>query len=433
MTSAPANCFADFQLPSSLVERLTQLEYKTPTPVQRQAIPAMLSGKDVLVGANTGSGKTAAFALPIITRHITGELTNGKSSQPQGKGNLVSTLVLVPTRELAKQVADNFVAYAQNLERKIKVVCVFGGVSANPQMLALRGGADVVVATPGRLLDLVSSNALKLDKVKHLILDEADRLLSLGFTDELGDILKLLPKTKQTGLFSATFPDEVMALANSLLNEPTTLFLQSAEQSTLVQRVMTVNKDKKTALLAHLIKENSWRQVLIFASAKKTCNNLAQKLAKRGITAQVFHGDQAQGARTRVLDGFKQGEIDVLIATDIAARGIDIEKLPVVINFELPRSPADYMHRIGRSGRAGEVGLAVSLISHDEYHHFKVIEKKNKIRLEREQVAGFEADENLEVEPVDKPMAKPAGTGKKKRKKVPQANENIWSQAKPKS
>jgi ATP-dependent RNA helicase RhlE len=420
MTQAFPATFTEFGLHSALLSRLVELSYLTPTPIQAQTIGSILAGQDLLGGANTGSGKTAAFALPILHHLLAGKTKALKA-------NAVRALVLVPTRELAKQVADSFKSYAVHSNGGVKVVAAFGGVSVNTQMQALRGGADVVVATPGRLLDLLSSNALKLDQVSTLVLDEADRMLSLGFADEIGEILALLPKKKQTLLFSATFPEEVRELTQALLVNPLEVQLQSAEASTLVQRVMTVNREKKTALLAFLLHEYQWRQVLIFASAKNTCNHLAEKLAKRGITAEVFHGDKAQGARSRVLDGFKAGNIQVLIATDIAARGLDIEKLPVVINFDMPRSPVDYMHRIGRSGRAGEVGLALSLLSHDEYHHFSVIEKKNKIRLEREQVAGFEADEQMPeaVLEQDKPMAKPEGTGKKKRK--PKANVDIWA------
>ncbi|MGC9460111.1 DEAD/DEAH box helicase, partial [Vibrio genomosp. F10] len=282
--------------------------------------------------------------------------------------------------------------------------------------------------SPGRLLDLISSNAVKLDRVKTLVLDEADRMLSLGFTDELSSLLDLLPKKKQTLLFSATFPEQVQTLTQELLNDPVEIQLQSSDASTLVQRVFTVNKGEKTALLAHLIKQHQWRQALVFVNAKNSCEHLADKLYKRGIEVDVFHGDKGQGSRTRILEAFKSGEIDVLIATDIAARGLDIEKLPVVINFDLPRSPSDYMHRIGRSGRAGEVGLALSLIDYEDYHHFKIIEKKNKIRLEREQVAGFEVDESIGEAwlAANKPMAKPEGTGKKKRKKKAQGNQDVW-------
>ncbi|MGR5338681.1 DEAD/DEAH box helicase [Vibrio astriarenae] len=409
--------FANLGVISQLLERLEELEYREPTPIQTEVIPHILQGKDLIGGANTGSGKTAAFALPLIQQLLEESLSD-KASSRKG-GNFVSHLVLVPTRELASQVAYNIKSYSYHLRNQIKTVAVFGGVSANSQMLALRGGADIIVATPGRLLDLVSSNAIKLNKVKTLVLDEADRMLSLGFTEELNQILSQLPKQKQTLLFSATFPEKVNTLTASLLHNPVEIQLQSADASTLVQRVFTVNKGQKTAVLAQLIKQNQWRQALIFVNAKNACNHLAQKLSKRGITAEVFHGDKGQGARTRVLDGFKSGEIEVLIATDIAARGLDIDKLPVVINFDLPRSPADYMHRIGRSGRAGEIGLGISLIDYDDYHHFKVIEKKNKIRLEREQVEGFEVDEDYSeayFAPM-KPRAKPAGTGKKKNKK----------------
>ncbi|WP_111979460.1 DEAD/DEAH box helicase [Algibacillus agarilyticus] len=417
--------FQDLGLISPLLARIVELEYSQPTPIQAQAIPSVLAKRDLIAGANTGSGKTATFALPLLQHIYEDAPLSTRKNEVKPQGNYVSGLILVPTRELAKQVADSIKSYAVHFNGAIKTVAVFGGVSTNTQMLSLRGGTDILVATPGRLLDLISSNAIKLDNVKTLILDEADRMLSLGFTDELSELLALLPKQKQTLLFSATFPEQVKTLTEELLDNPIEIQVQSADSSTLVQRVFTVNKGNKTALLAHLIKTHQWRQVLIFVNAKSSCNHLADKLSKRGIVADVFHGDKGQSARTRVLEAFKTGEIDVLIATDIAARGLDIEKLPVVINFDLPRSPSDYMHRIGRSGRAGEVGLAFSLIDHEDYHHFKIIEKKNKIRLEREQIEGFEADETVS-EPVAKPMAKPEGTGKKKRKNKPPINADIW-------
>ncbi|MDP2562794.1 DEAD/DEAH box helicase [Psychrobium sp. 1_MG-2023] len=417
--------FSQLGLISPLLARLIELEYQQPTPIQAHTIPTILAGRDLIAGANTGSGKTATFALPMLQ-----QLFEQQSAAKRGRGNYVSGLILVPTRELAKQVADSIKSYAVHLNGAVKTVAVFGGVSVNAQMLALRGGTDILVATPGRLIDLISSNAVKLDKVKTLVLDEADRMLSLGFTDELAELLGLLPKQKQTLLFSATFPDEVKALTQELLSNPVEVQLQSSEASTLVQRVFTVNKGQKTALLAHLIKQHQWQQALVFVNAKNSCKHLADKLAKRGITAEVFHGDQGQGARNRVLEAFKAGEIDILIATDIAARGLDIEKLPVVINFDLPRSPSDYMHRIGRSGRAGEVGLALSLIDFEDYHHFKVIEKKNKIRLEREQIAGFEVIELSEEQlAAQKPMAAPEGSAKKKRKKKDKqlTSADIWA------
>jgi len=434
MTSArttvitPVN-FTELGLIPPLLARLTELEYLQPTPIQAQAIPSVLAGRDLIAGANTGSGKTATFALPLL-QQLGLQLNAAKPLTSKGsKGNYVAGLILVPTRELAKQVADSIKSYAVHFNGEIKTLAVFGGVSANTQMLALCGGTDILVATPGRLLDLISSNAIKLNRVNTLVLDEADRMLSLGFTEELSALLALLPKKKQTLLFSATFPEQVQSLTKELLNNPIEIQVQSADASTLVQRVFTVNKGEKTALLAYLIKQHQWRQALIFVNAKNNCEHLAEKLAKRGITAAVFHGDKGQAERSRVLDGFKAGEIDVLIATDIAARGLDIDKLPVVINFNLPRSPADYMHRIGRSGRAGEVGLALSLIDYEDYHHFKVIEKKNKISLEREQVEGFEVDDIITeaILAAEKPVAKPEGSGKKKRKKKPSINADIWS------
>lgn len=423
-TATSTASFAELGLIPPLLARLAELQYQQPTPIQAQAIPSVLAGRDLIAGANTGSGKTASFALPLLQKIHAEKPLKAKKSQ----GNTVSGLILVPTRELAKQVADSFKSYAVHFNGEIKTVAVFGGVSANTQMLALRGGTDILVATPGRLLDLISSNAIKLDSVHTLVLDEADRMLSLGFTDELSALLALLPAKKQTLLFSATFPEQVQALTQELLNNPVEIQLQSADASTLVQRVFTVNKGEKTALLAHLIQQQQWRQVLIFVNAKHHCEHLAEKLSKRSINAEVFHGDKGQGERSRVLEGFKSGEIEVLIATDIAARGLDIEKLPVVINFNLPRSPSDYMHRIGRSGRAGEVGLAISLIDYDDYHHFKVIEKKNKIQLEREQVEGFEVDEVIGEAylAATKPTAKPEGSGKKKRKKTTAASADVW-------
>ncbi|WP_025822579.1 DEAD/DEAH box helicase [Shewanella marina] len=422
MSSVSKNIqFDTLGLAPELLSRLAELNYSEPTQIQQRSIPHILQGQDLLAGAKTGSGKTAAFAIPLLQRHLL-------TAETSERGNYVNSLILVPTRELAQQITDSLISYSVLFARKPKIVTVLGGVSINAQMLKLRGGADFIVATPGRLLDLIASNAVKLSKVKHLVLDEADRMLGLGFADELNQIIKLLPKKRQTLLFSATFPDEIISFADALLNAPVKVQLEQTVE-TINQRVITVNKPNKTALLAHLIKENNWQQVLVFASAKRTCDHLASKLAKRGITAEVFHSDKAQNARTKLLSAFKTGDIKVLIATDIAARGIDIQKLPVVINFELPRSPADYTHRIGRCGRAGENGEAISLISHDEFHHFNVIDKKNKLELVKEQIIGFEADDEA---PLDcpsrdaKPMAKPEGTGKKKRKNKPAVNVDIW-------
>ncbi|MDN3434713.1 DEAD/DEAH box helicase [Pseudoalteromonas sp. APC 3356] len=428
MTSAAnPSTFNELGLIPELIARLSDLEYSQPTPIQAKAIPSILAGSDLIAGANTGSGKTATFALPMLQTLF---LAQG-AKKTASKGNFVSGLILVPTRELAVQVADSVKSYSAHFNGAIKTVAVFGGVSVNTQMQALRGGADIIVATPGRLLDLISSNAIKLDKVSTLVLDEADRMLSLGFTEELAELLALMPAKKQTMLFSATFPDQVTQLTQELLTNPVEIQVQSKDESTLVQRVFTVNKGEKTTVLAHLIKQHKWRQALIFVNAKKDCEHLAGKLEKRGINAQVFHGDKGQSERSRVIEKFKAGEIEVLIATDIAARGLDIEKLPVVINFNLPRSPADYMHRIGRSGRAGEVGLALSLIDYEDFHHFRIIEKKNKLRLEREEVTGFAVNQaNLDAAQAlknDKPMAKPEGTGKKKKKNKSNQEDDVWS------
>lgn len=431
--------FDQLNLIPTLLERLAELGYQQPTEIQGRAIPSVLAGSDLIAGANTGSGKTATFALPLLQKLYEQKLSAPRSAK-NAKGNFTSALILTPTRELAQQVADSVRSYAQHFNGAIKTVAVFGGVSVNKQMMALRGGCDVLVATPGRLLDLISSNAIKLDQLQTLVLDEADRMLSLGFAEELAELLGLMPAQKQTLLFSATFPEQVKALTNSLLNDPVEIQVQSAEASTLVQRAFTVNKGEKTAALSKLIEQHQWSQMLVFVNAKKHCENLAFKLGKRGINAAVFHGDKGQGARNRVLDEFKAGEVEVLIATDIAARGLDIEKLPVVINFDLPRSPADYMHRIGRSGRAGEVGLGISLLDYEDFHHFKVIEKKNKFRLEREQIEGFEIDEEVTAKLAadflaqQKPIAPAPGTGKKKRNKKrsmdkinPEANSGLWS------
>ncbi|MFT6528611.1 MAG: superfamily II DNA/RNA helicase [Psychrosphaera sp.] len=438
MTSTPtATNFKELGLITPLLDRLTELKYQQPTPIQAQAIPTVLAGRDLIAGANTGSGKTATFALPLLQKIYEQSILSKKLSTTKTNvksGNYVAGLILVPTRELAKQIADSIKSYAQHFNGEIKTLAVFGGVSVNTQMLALRGGTDILVATPGRLLDLISSNAIKLDLVSTLILDEADRMLSLGFTEELTKLLKLTPNKKQTLLFSATFPEQVQDLTKTLLTNPVEIQLQSEDASTLVQRVFTVNKGEKTTVLAHLINQHQWQQALIFVNAKRSCKHLADKLLKRGITAEVFHGDKGQGARNRVLESFKAGEIQVLIATDIAARGLDIEKLPVVINFDLPRSPLDYMHRIGRSGRAGEVGLALSLIDHEDFHHFKIIEKKNKFRLERELVEGFPVTDIPDQAVLDAEkaqgvgMAKPEGTGKRKHKKYSAISAaDVWA------
>jgi len=385
--------FASLGLSPSLVQAATGLGFATPTPVQAQAIPALLQGRDVLATAQTGSGKTAAFALPLLAQ---------LPSRPPRSGH---GLVLAPTRELAVQAAQVLRDLARGLARPPKIALAFGGVSINPQMLALRGGADVVVATPGRLLDLVEHNALQLGAVGLLVLDEADRLLDLGFAEELRRVLALLPASRQTALFSATFPPAVQALAQGLLREP--LRIAVADTPTTLpdirQRAIQVDEGRRTALLRRLLEDEGWERVLVFVASKHAADHVAWKLHQQGIYATPFHGGLSQGARRKVLEDFKDGGWDVVVTTDLAARGIDIARLPVVVNYDLPRSPVDHVHRIGRTGRAGASGLAVSFVTPAMEAHFRLIEKRQGQAVPREQVAGFE--------PTGQPPAGPGAGG----------------------
>ncbi|MBC7468028.1 MAG: DEAD/DEAH box helicase [Ramlibacter sp.] len=378
--------FTSLGLSPDLVRAAGELGFHTPTPVQAQAIPVILRGADLLASAQTGSGKTGAFGLPLLQR-----LQEGQSHTPRR----VRALVLVPTRELAAQVGEVLRSLGSQLPQRLKIAVLFGGVSINPQMMSLRGGADVVVATPGRLLDLLEQNALKLSGVGILVLDEADRLLDLGFAEELQRVLALLPAQRQNLFFSATFPPEVQALVQTLLREPVRLEVEAtpANEPNIVQRVIAVDAIKRTELLRHLLKENDWSRVLVFVATKYAAEHVAWKLHKNGIFATPFHGDLSQGARTKVLAEFKNEQWDVVVTTDLAARGIDIAQLPVVINYDLPRSAVDYVHRIGRTGRAGEPGLAVSFVSAGTDAHFALIEKRQGLSLPREVVPGFEPTE----------------------------------------
>jgi ATP-dependent RNA helicase RhlE len=377
--------FENLGLSEHLLRAVEAVGFSIPTPVQAAAIPCVLAGRDVLARAETGSGKTAAFGLPILQQLC--ESPRERSV----RGNHAAVLVLVPTRELAMQIEHVLITFTQPLPVYIKVLAVYGGVSINPQMMDLRGGVDILIATPGRLLDLHRSNAVRFDFMRTLVLDEADRMLSLGFADELTEIFSLLPGRRQNLLFSATFPATLSDLVEITLHDPIKLDVEPPVQALIEQHVYTVDEDRKAALLIHLIKERDMQQVLVFVSMKKTADHLLGKLKSHGISTAVFHSDKSQAERSRVLSDFRAGTLCVLIATDLAARGIDIDELPTVINFELPRSPNDYLHRIGRTGRAGNEGLAISLICPDEYHHFSVIEKRMKQRLTREQVPGFEA------------------------------------------
>ena len=385
--------FASLGLSPALARAATELGFTAPTPIQTEAIPAVLRGADVWASAQTGSGKTAAFALPALQRHQDLAL----AQRPGGGARRVHTLVIVPTRELAAQVGEVLRSLGQHLAPTPKVAVVFGGVSINPQMMALRGGADIVVATPGRLLDLVEHNALKLASVQLLVLDEADRLLDLGFAEELNRVLALLPAQRQTLFFSATFPDSVEALAASLLREPVRIEVAPTEagegSATILQRAIAVDDKRRTQLLLQLIKDEGWERVLVFVATKYTAEHVAEKLYRAKVFATPFHGDLSQGARTQVLDEFKADRWQVVVTTDLAARGIDIAQLPVVVNYDLPRSAVDYIHRIGRTGRAGESGLAVSLVTPASEAHWHLIEKRQGLSLPLEHIAGFEPTE----------------------------------------
>ena len=365
----------------ALQQALQQAGYGAPTPIQQQAVPVLLEGQDVVALAPTGSGKTAAYVLPALQRFF---------AAPPRKPRVLQQLVLVPTRELALQVADVFATLGRELPRQPRVVCAVGGVSINPQLMALRGGADVVVATPGRLLDLLAHNALSLRQVQLLVLDEADRLLELGFGDELRQILTELPIRRQTALFSATFPEQIEALAAAGLRAPQRLQAAAQPQPDIEQRAIRVDAGRRVELLLSLLDDPQWRQVLVFVGSIREGERLAGALRKHDIAVQALHGELSQGRRVRALQAFKDGALQVLVATDVAARGIDIAGLPVVVNHELPRSPADYLHRIGRTGRAGEKGLAVSFVDAAALAHWRLICKRNGVQLEPVVQPGFE-------------------------------------------
>jgi ATP-dependent RNA helicase RhlE len=381
--------FSSLGLSSQLIRALAQINYAEPTPIQTAAIPAVLDGRDIWACAHTGTGKTAAFALPLLQQRL---------NEQRGHPLPVRALVLVPTRELAAQVREAMVTYARYLPEPVKILSVFGGVSINPQMMALRGGADIVVATPGRLLDLIEHNALSLQDVKTLVLDEADRLLDLGFAEELASVLRLLPNNRQNLLFSATFPAAVHALAEDLLRDPLRIDVTATQvtEPDIAQRAIHVGPEQRTQLLRHLIQTHGWSSVLVFVATKYATEHVARKLRRVGIEAAALHGELSQGARTHALTEFKAKRFQVLVATDVAARGIDITELAAVVNFDLPRSAADYIHRIGRTGRAGASGVAVSFISQSTEAHFRLIEKRHRLRLPRETIAGFEPPETAE-------------------------------------
>jgi len=384
--------FTNLGLSAPLLRAIKEEGYTKPTPIQKQAIPIILNKQDVLAGAQTGTGKTAGFTLPLL--ELLSEHAQSKGKHP------IRALILTPTRELASQVYENVLSYSKYTPYKSSVV--FGGVSINPQIGNFRRGVDIVVATPGRLLDHIGRRTVNLSKVEFLILDEADRMLDMGFIHDIKKILAILPKKRQNLLFSATFSNDIKKLSDSLLNAPK--LIEVARRNTaselVEQLVYPVDKVRKRALLSNLIKKDNWRQVLVFTRTKHGANKLSEQLSKDGINSAAIHGNKSQGARTKALANFKSGAVRVLVATDIAARGIDIDQLPYVVNFELPNISEDYIHRIGRTGRAGTEGKAISLVCVDELQYLKDIEKLLKRKIPQERVQGFEPDPTIKPEPT---------------------------------
>lgn len=385
--------FTDLGLNESLLKAIKDQGYTTPTPIQAQAIPVVIEGRDVLAAAQTGTGKTAGFTLPLLERL--------SQTKPQMKKKQIRVLVLTPTRELAAQVADSVKTYGKYMSYRSTVI--FGGVGINPQMATLRKGVDIVIATPGRLLDIASQDGIDFSALECLVLDEADRMLDMGFIHDIKKLMALMPKKRQTLLFSATFSKEIKALASGLLKDPV-LVEVARENSTsgqISQVVHHVDKGRKRELLAQLIKAGDWKQVLVFTRTKHGANRLCKQLEEySGIKAAAIHGNKSQGARTKALADFKAGNVRVLVATDIAARGIDIDQLPHVVNFELPNVPEDYVHRIGRTGRAGMKGEAVSLVCIDEHELLRAIERFTKSSIKKVDIEAFRPDPSIKAEPI---------------------------------
>jgi ATP-dependent RNA helicase RhlE len=397
--------FDSLGLPEELLRAVKEQGYTEPSPIQAQAIPVILEGKDIMAAAQTGTGKTAGFTLPLLANLMAGE---------RAKANQVRVLILTPTRELAAQIHESVQNYGKNLPLRSAVV--FGGVKINPQMQLLRQGVDVLVATPGRLLDLYQQNAVRFKQLEVLVLDEADRMLDMGFIHDIKRIIKFLPTQRQNLLFSATFSSDIRKLAKGLVNNPVEISVspRNTTAESVTQFVYEVDKTKKSPLLTALIKDNNWKQVLVFSKTKHGANRLTKQLEARGIRAAAIHGNKSQGARTKALAAFKDGQVNVLVATDIAARGIDIDQLPQVVNFDLPHVSEDYVHRIGRTGRAGHVGQAVSLVCAEEFKLLKEIEKLIKKVIPRKVVAGFEPGTPLPPSVLDSRDAKPSKPKKAK-------------------
>ncbi|MCS0584652.1 DEAD/DEAH box helicase [Massilia pinisoli] len=390
--------FNTLGLSDAIVRAVTEAGYSAPTPIQAKAIPAVLGGGDLLAGAQTGTGKTAGFTLPVLHRLSTDKV--GAALTNKTSKRAIRALVLAPTRELAAQVEENVRMYAKHTNLNSAVI--FGGVGIHPQIKMLANGVDILVATPGRLLDHVGQGTIKLDKIEILILDEADRMLDMGFIHDIRKVLAVLPPKRQNLLFSATFSDEIKGLADRLLDNPAMIEVapRNSTVEVIAQKIHPVDRDKKHPMLAHLIKTHGWKQVLVFTRTKHGANKLVEQLGKDGIGAMAIHGNKSQSARTKALAEFKDGSLTALVATDIAARGIDIDQLPHVVNYDLPNVPEDYVHRIGRTGRAGATGEAVSLVCVDEHQMLKDIEKLIKQTLPRQVIAGFEPDPTAKPQPI---------------------------------
>ena len=402
--------FADLGLSAPLLQALAQLGYPAPTPVQQQAIPGVLAGRDLMAAAQTGTGKTAAFALPLLQRLAGDEQRAGSNS--------IRALVLVPTRELAEQVMTSFRTYGEGLP--VSCYAAYGGVSLNPQMMRMRRGVDILVATPGRLIDLFTKNAVKFRELQTLVLDEADRMLDLGFADDLDILFQALPKKRQTLLFSATFSDEIRSMAKARLRNPLSIEVspRNTAAKTITQWVVPCDKKRKTDLFLFMRKDRGWGQVLVFVKTKKGCDELVGRLQAKQIAADTIHGDRPQASRLKALEAFKAGEVQILVATDVAARGLDIDDLPQVVNFDLPLQAEDYIHRIGRTGRAGASGEAISLVCADEAPLLAAIETLLKQTLSRDEEPGFEPNHRLpQTGPATcapKPPKKPKTGGNRK-------------------
>ena len=403
--SSAVPSFVALGLSEEIVRAVTERGYTEPTPIQAKAIPVVLSGGDLLAGAQTGTGKTAGFTLPILQRLAT-------SAKPATGKGAVRALILAPTRELAAQIEESVREYGKHL--KLNSMMMFGGVNINPQIQKLRGRVDILVATPGRLLDHLQQKTVDLSHVEILVLDEADRMLDMGFIRDIKKILAVLPRQRQNLLFSATFSAEIKLLADGLLTKPAMIEVprQNATAELITQKIYPVDRERKRELLAHLIKEHNWFQVLVFTRTKHGANRLAEQLDKDGISSLAIHGNKSQAARTRALAEFKTGTLQVLVATDIAARGIDIAELPHVVNFELPNVPEDYVHRIGRTGRAGSEGEASSLVCVDEQKLLHDIERLTKNEIPVVQIAGFEPDPRIKAEPILNGQNRGQGAGR---------------------